>query len=304
MSTEMSTEMSHAKRLRTLLAGPETVIAPGMYDGLTGLLVEQAGFDCAYVGGASIAYSQLGRSDIGLTTCTEVAETIAKIRDRIEIPFVVDADTGFGNALNTQRTMRMFERAGASGIQLEDQTMPKRCGHLDGKTLVSTDEMTGKIKAALDARLDADTVIVGRTDAIAVEGFEAALDRAEAYLEAGADMLFIEAPRSLEQMKTIGDRFASRVPLLANMVEGGKTPVSSAGELGALGFKFVIFPGAMVRIIAKAGQDYLKALKEDGSTAQVRDRMFDFNGLNTLLGTAELLESGKRYDPDALKAAE
>ncbi len=296
--------MSHAKRLRDLLAGPETIVAPGMYDGLTGLMVEQAGFDCAYVGGASIAYSRLGRSDIGLTTCTEVADTISKIRDRIEIPFVVDADTGFGNALNTQRTMRMFERAGASGIQLEDQTMPKRCGHLDGKTLISTDEMTGKIKAALDARLDENTVIVGRTDAIAVEGFECALERAEAYVEAGADMLFIEAPRSLEQMKTIGERFAGRVPLLANMVEGGKTPVSSANDLGDLGFKFVIFPGAMVRIIAKAGQDYLRALKEDGSTAQVRDRMFDFDGLNNLLGTSDLLESGKRYDPGVKKAAE
>jgi 2-methylisocitrate lyase-like PEP mutase family enzyme len=296
--------MTHTQRLRDLLAGPGTIVAPGMYDGLTGLLVEQAGFDCAYVGGASIAYSRLGRSDIGLTTCSEVADTIAKIRERIEIPFVVDADTGFGNALNTQRTMRLFERAGASGIQLEDQTMPKRCGHLDGKTLVSTDEMTGKIKAALDARLDENTVIVGRTDAIAVEGFEAALDRAEAYLEAGADMLFIEAPRSLDEMKTIGERFAGRVPLLANMVEGGKTPVSAADDLGALGFKFVIFPGAMVRIVAKAGQDYLKALKQDGSTAKVRDRMFDFNGLNELLGTAELLDSGKRYDPSVKKAAE
>lgn len=296
--------MSHAKRLRDLLAGSDTVVAPGMYDGITGLLVEQAGFDCAYVGGASIAYSRLGRSDIGLTTCNEVADTISKIRDRIAIPFVVDADTGFGNALNTQRTVRMFERAGASGIQLEDQTMPKRCGHLDGKTLVSTDEMVGKVKAALDARLDDNTVIVGRTDAIAVEGFEAALDRADAYLEAGADMLFIEAPRSLEQMDAIAKRFADRVPLLANMVEGGKTPVSSADDLGKIGFKFVIFPGAMMRMVAKAGQDYLAALKRDGSTAAVRERMFDFNGLNDLLGTADLLEEGKRYDAATLKAAE
>lgn len=296
--------MTHAKRLRELLAGPDTVVAPGLYDGLTGLLVEQAGFDAGYIGGASIAYSRLGRSDIGLTTCSEVADTISKIRDRVELPFVVDADTGFGNALNVQRTMRMFERAGASGIQLEDQTTPKRCGHLDGKTLISTAEMVGKIKAAQDARLDEDTVIVGRTDAIAVEGFDAAIERADAYVEAGADMLFVEAPRSLEEMKTIGDHFAGRVPLLANMVEGGKTPLSSADELGTLGFKFVIFPGAMVRMVAKAGQDYLKALKQDGSTKQVRDRMFDFDGLNNLLGTSELLDSGKQYDPDALKAAE
>lgn len=296
--------MTHTQRLRELLAGPDTIVAPGMYDGLTGLMVEQAGFDAAYIGGASIAYSRLGRSDIGLTTCSEVVDTVSKIRDRIDIPFVVDADTGFGNALNVQRTMRMYERAGASGIQLEDQTTPKRCGHLDGKTLVSTEEMVGKIKAAQDARQDENTVIVGRTDAIAVEGFEAALDRAEAYVEAGADMLFVEAPRSMDELKAVGERFAGRVPLLANMVEGGKTPLSNADELGALGFKFIIFPGAMVRIIAKAGQDYLKALKEDGSTAQVRDRMFDFDGLNNLLGTKELLDSGKRYDPAALKAAE
>lgn len=300
----MSTTGTHAKRLRELIAGPDTIVAPGLYDGLTGLLVEQAGFDAGYIGGASIAYSRLGRSDIGLTTCSEVADTISRIRDRVELPFVVDADTGFGNALNVQRTMRMFERAGASGIQLEDQTTPKRCGHLDGKTLISTAEMVGKIKAAQDARLDDDTVIVGRTDAIAVEGFDAALERAEAYLEAGADMLFIEAPRSLEQMKTIGAQFAGRLPLLANMVEGGKTPLSSADELGALGFKFVIFPGAMVRMVAKAGQDYLKALKQDGSTKQVRDRMFDFGGLNNLLGTKDLLESGKKYDPINQEAAE
>lgn len=300
----MSTTGSHTKRLRELLAGPDTVVAPGMYDGLTGLLVEQAGFDAAYVGGASIAYSRLGRSDIGLTTCSEVANTISMIRDRISIPVVVDADTGFGNALNVQRTMRMFERAGASGIQLEDQTTPKRCGHLDGKTLISTDEMVGKIKAAQDARLDDDTVIVGRTDAIAVEGFDAALDRADAYAEAGADMLFIEAPRSYEQMQTIGDRFKDRVPLLANMVEGGKTPLSNADQLGDMGFKFIIFPGAMVRMIAKAGQEYLAALKRDGATAAVRDRMFDFDGLNDLLGTKDLLDSGKKYDPETLKAAE
>ncbi len=304
MTTAQSPAKSHAKRLRDLLAGPDTIVAPGLYDGLTGLLVEQAGFDAGYIGGASISYSRLGRSDIGLMTCSEVADTVSKIRDRIEIPFVVDADTGFGNALNVQRTMRMFERAGASGVQLEDQTTPKRCGHLDGKTLVSTDEMVGKIKAAQDARLDDDTVIVARTDAIAVEGFEAALDRADAYANAGADMLFIEAPRSYEQMTTIGERFKGRVPLLANMVEGGKTPLSSAADLGDMGFKYVIFPGAMVRIIAKAGQACLKALKEDGSTAQVRDQMFDFDGLNGVLGTTDLLESGKRYDPQTLKAAE
>ena len=290
--------MTAASRLRELLDGPDVVIAPGAYDALTGLLVEQAGFTCVYVSGASIAYSMLGRSDIGLTTCTEVAGVVGRMSERIDLPLIVDADTGYGNALNTQRTVRLYEQAGSAGIQLEDQTFPKRCGHLDGKTLVSTAEMVGKIKAALDARRNSDTVIVARTDAIAVEGFEAALDRAEAYLEAGADMLFIEAPRSMDQMKAITGRFAERVPLLANMVEGGKTPVSSAGDLAAIGFKLVIFPGAMARVLALAGQEYLAALKENGSTKSVRERMFDFQGLNDVIGTPALMELGQKYDPE------
>jgi 2-methylisocitrate lyase-like PEP mutase family enzyme len=272
------------------------VIAPGIFDGLTGLLAEKAGFNCGYIGGASISYSKLGRSDVGLTTSTEVADTISKIRERIDIPFVVDADTGFGNALNTKRTVRMFERAGASGIQIEDQTNPKRCGHLDGKTLIDSKEMVGKIKAALDARLDQNTLIIGRTDAIAVEGFEAALERAEYYLSAGAEMLFIEAPRSLDQMRIIGNQFSSRVPLLANMVEGGKTPVSSAQKLGEIGFKFVIFPGAMIRTMAFAGQRLLSTIKENGTTKELKGQMLNFNELNELIGTDELLKEASQYD--------
>jgi 2-methylisocitrate lyase-like PEP mutase family enzyme len=288
--------MSHALKLRSLLASNETVIAPGIFDGLTGLLAEKAGFNCGYIGGASISYSKLGRSDVGLTTSTEVADTISKIRERIDIPFVVDADTGFGNALNTKRTVRMFERAGASGIQIEDQTNPKRCGHLDGKTLIDSKEMVGKIKAALDARLDQNTLIIGRTDAIAVEGFEAALERAEYYLSAGAEMLFIEAPRSLDQMRIIGNQFSSRVPLLANMVEGGKTPVSSAQKLGEIGFKFVIFPGAMIRTMAFAGQRLLSTIKENGTTKELKGQMLNFNELNELIGTDELLKEASQYD--------
>ena len=288
--------MSHALQLRQLLATNKTIIAPGMYDGLTGLLVEKAGFNCGYIGGASISYSKLGRSDVGLTTSTEVADTISKIRERIDIPIVVDADTGFGNALNTKRTIRMFERAGASGIQIEDQTSPKRCGHLDGKSLIDSKEMEGKIKAALDARIDSDTLIIGRTDAIAVEGFEAALERAECYLSAGAEMLFVEAPRSIEQMRIIGNQFSDRAPLLANMVEGGKTPVSSADELGELGFNFIIFPGAMIRAMAFAGQKLLGTIKNHGSTKELQEQMFNFNELNDLIGTKELLEQASQYD--------
>ena len=182
--------------LKARLGDERILLAPGIYDALTGLVAERAGAEAVYLSGASIAYTRFGRPDIGLVTMTEVGEVIAAIRDRISLPLIVDADTGFGNALNVQRTVRMFERFGADMIQLEDQTLPKRCGHLAGKTLVGTGEMVGKIKAALDARSADTTLIMARTDAIAVEGIEAALDRADAYLEAGADVLFVEAPQT------------------------------------------------------------------------------------------------------------
>ena len=200
------------------------VLAPGIYDALTGLIAEQSGAEAVYLSGASIAYTRFGRSDIGLVSVSEVHDTLAAITDRIEIPVIVDADTGFGNALNVQRTVRQFERAGASAIQLEDQSFPKRCGHLDGKTLVPMQEMVGKIKAALDARHDHSTLIVARTDARAVEGLDAAMERAASYRDAGADILFVEAPQSREEMHLIADKFGKDIPLLANMVEGGKTP--------------------------------------------------------------------------------
>ena len=296
--------MSHAATLRTLLRAPDVIVAPGMYDALTALLIEQAGFGCAYLGGASIAYSRIGRPDIGLTSATEVAETVAQIRERISIPLIVDADTGFGNALNTQRTVKMFERMGASGIQLEDQTYPKRCGHLAGKTLVPMSEMVGKVKAALDARANPDTVIIARTDAIAVEGFDAALERAHRYAEAGADVLFVEAPRTLKEMAALGRHFAGKIPLLANMVEGGRTPLKPAAELATLGFKLVIYPGAMMRVTAFAAAEYLKVLKADGETVRMRDRMFDFSQLNAILGLDEIMAAGARYDGAIKKAAE
>ncbi|HKU47258.1 MAG TPA: isocitrate lyase/phosphoenolpyruvate mutase family protein, partial [Burkholderiales bacterium] len=219
---------------------------------------------------------------------------LARITERAALPVIVDADAGFGNALNTQRTVRAFERAGAAAIQLEDQVTPKRCGHLDGKALISAGEMAGKLRAALDARSRA--LIVARTDAIAVEGLEPALERAERYLEAGADVLFIEAPRTLEEMKAVTQRFASRVPLLANMVEGGKTPVLAAEALQALGFSIAIFPGAVARALGFAAQEFYASLKQHGGTDALRGRMLDFQALNRLIGTPELLNQGKKYD--------
>jgi 2-methylisocitrate lyase-like PEP mutase family enzyme len=286
-----------AHPLKARLAEPRVLLAPGIYDALSALIAERAGFEALYLSGASLAYTQLARSDVGLTTATEVAEALARITERVRTPIIVDADTGFGNALNVQRTVRLLERAGAAMIQLEDQTFPKRCGHLAGKSVVSVGEMRGKLAAALDARAGAGTLILARTDAVAVEGFDAALERAQAYLECGVDALFIEALAGAQQMAAACERFAARVPLLANMVEGGRTPVQSAAELGARGFRIVIFPGGTVRALAHTLGDYYASLLAHGSTAPWRDRMLDFDGLNALIGTPELLALGKHYGP-------
>jgi 2-methylisocitrate lyase-like PEP mutase family enzyme len=278
------------------LQQPKAVLAPGVYDALTALIAEQAGFEALYLSGASIAYTRLGRSDIGLTTATEVADTLARITERVNLPVITDADTGFGNALNTMRTVKLFERAGAAMLQLEDQTFPKRCGHLDGKSVIPAAEMCGKLKAALDARTSQDTLILARTDALAIEGLDAALDRAERYLECGVDALFIEALRTPEQMDAACRRFGQRIPLLANMVEGGKTPVQSADELQARGFRIVIFPGGTARAVAHTLQGYYASLHQHQTTAPWQSQMLDFDGLNDVIGTTELMAQGKRYE--------
>jgi len=227
-----------------------------------------------------------------------VAATLSAIRERTDVPLVVDVDTGFGNALNVMRTVRLFERIGASALQIEDQTMPKRCGHLADKALVPAEEMVGKVKAAVDARQDPDLVLIARTDAVAVEGLAAALDRAERYREAGADMVFVEAPRSRDELEQVVARFAGKAPLMANMVEGGQTPQETAADLQALGFDLVIFPGGLVRAIAHMAGDYFASLKDNGSTQPFRGRMLNFEQLNALLGTADMLALGKSYEND------
>lgn len=281
--------------LRERLACAPILVAPGVYDGLTAALAEAAGFEALYLSGAAVAYTRLGRPDIGLSTMSEMADTMALIRDRVKLPVIIDADTGFGNALNARRTMQVYERAGASALQVEDQTYPKRCGHLSDKSLIPASEMAGKIAAMADARASDATLIIARTDAIAVEGFEAALARAEMYLGAGADALFIEAPRSMDQLQAICETFRGRAPLMANMVEGGATPITSATDLEALGFSLVIFPGGIVRAIARTAEDYYESLRANGSNAPFAGRMFDFGGLNDRIGTAGMLELGARY---------
>lgn len=282
--------------LKQSLQGDRVVVAPGVYDALTAALAADAGFEALYLSGAAIAYTRLGRPDIGLVSMSEVAEVVALVRDRVPTPLVVDADTGYGNALNVQRTVRMFERAGASAIQLEDQGFPKRCGHLQDKALIRDAEMAGKIKAAVDARRSEQTLIIARTDAVAVEGFARAVERARLYAAAGADVLFVEAPKSREQLAAVTAELGALRPLLANMVEGGDTPLASAAELGAIGFRLVIFPGGIVRALARTAQDYYRSLAANGSNQPFQDRMFDFRALNALIGTPGMLARGQEYE--------
>lgn len=288
--------MAETKTLKIRLSQKPIVVAPGIYDALTALIATSAGFDTLYVSGAGIAYARLGRPDIGLVSVSEVIDTVALIRDRTGAHLIVDADTGYGNALNVERTVRNLERAGASAIQIEDQSFPKRCGHLDDKSLIPPEEMTGKIMAAVDSRRSSDTLIVARTDAVAVEGFERAIDRAQAYREAGADILFVEAPKAHDELARVTKSLGGSLPLMANMVEGGKTPALSATELEALGFALVIFPGGIVRALAKAAGDFYASLAAHGSTEPFRARMHDFESLNRILGTPEMLARGKRYE--------
>jgi 2-methylisocitrate lyase-like PEP mutase family enzyme len=289
-ASEMAARLQDAERARGI------VVAPGVYDALSAAIAASAGFDTLYLSGAAIAYCRLGRPDIGLVSSTEVAETIALVRDRVACSLIVDADTGYGNALNVQRTVRLFERAGASAIQLEDQVFPKRCGHLSGKAVIPAAEMAGKIRAAVDARHSESTLIVGRTDAAAVEGLDRAIERGRLYAESGADLLFIEAPRTRDDLQQVVQRLGNTAPLLANMVEGGNTPLLTADELAGIGYRIVIFPGGIVRALARAARDYYSSLIAHGTNAPFQDRMFDFQGLNDMLGTADILKKGRSYE--------
>jgi 2-methylisocitrate lyase-like PEP mutase family enzyme len=291
--------VADAESLRSRLARKPIVVAPGVYDAFTALVATQAGFGTLYLSGAAIAYTRLGRPDIGLVSMSEVAGTLALIRDRVDAQVIVDADTGYGNAINVVRTVRAFEQAGASAIQLEDQDFPKRCGHLDGKALVPAEEMCGKIQAAVDSRRSSDTLVIARTDAVAVEGFERAVERAARYAEAGADMLFVEAPKARDDLARIVTTLGGKLPLMANMVEGGKTPPLSAAELEVIGFALVIFPGGIVRAFGRMATDYYASLATHGTTEPYRSRMLDFDGLNALIGTPEMLALGKSYETPA-----
>lgn len=284
--------------LRQLLARGTVLSVPGIYDGLSARLVELAGFEAAFLSGACLSFARFGRPDMGLVSAAEVAESVAVIRERTELPLIVDMDTGFGNALNVKRTVATFERAGASALQMEDQLMPKRCGHMQGKQVISSGEMVGKIHAALDARHSSDTLIFARTDALGVHGFEDALERAERYLEAGADAIFVEAPKTVAQMQIIGERFGHRTPLIHNLVEGGNSPVQTLEELQALAYRVALYPASLLHLFIPAAQKMLAELRHTGHLQSLRNQMIDLTAVNSLLGADELLAASEEYQFD------
>lgn len=281
-------------QLRALLAKPGCIIAPGVADALGARLVAMEGFDAVYMTGFGTSLTRLGMPDVGLLTETEMVDNAARIVDASQLPVVADADTGYGNPVNVRRTIRDYERAGVAGVHLEDQQWPKRCGHLSGKRVIPTDEMVAKLKSACDARRDGDFVIIARTDAIAVEGLEAAFERAERYREAGADVLFVEAPVGVEQVKQVAARFKG-VPLLYNMAASGKTPDLPADELGRLGFKLAIYPNWMLLAAIPAMQGLLRELKRAGGIAAVRDKVATFKTFTEVAGLPEIQALEARY---------
>jgi 2-methylisocitrate lyase-like PEP mutase family enzyme len=282
--------------LRQLLGRGRLIAMPGVYDALSALIAERAGFEGVFLSGSALSYTLLARPDIGLVTLSEVAATLERIRDRVAMPILVDADSGFGNALNVARTVRILERAGASAIQIEDQVNHKPPGNLAARPLISTSEMVGKIKAALDARHSAETLISARSDSPFTETFDQALDRARAYAEAGADIIFVEGLAELTQLQRLTAEFAGRTPLLHNLLDGGKSPVQTANELAGLGYSIVLFPGAAVQSATSAMEKALHTLKAEGHTKSLRDGMHDAKSLNALIGTPDFLAAAQSYD--------
>ena len=285
--------MKSTKRLRELLARPGAIMAPGVADALNARLVKRHGFEAVYMTGAGTTAVRLGMPDVGLLTMTEMIDNAGRIAEASGLPLIADADNGYGGVLNVRRTIQGYERAGVAGVHLEDQVIPKRCGHLAGKQVVPVEEAVAKIRAAADARIDPDFVIIARTDAVAVEGFDAALERAAKYREAGADMLFVEALNA-EQLPKIAPRFKG-VPLLYNMATSGKTPFLSKAEIERLGFKLIIYPNWLMLAAIKAASQVLETLKKEGSIAGLAPQVPSFKEFFDLVGMDEVQEMEARY---------
>ncbi len=279
--------------MRGLLARPEPLVLPGCVDALTARLAVGAGFEAVYATGAGIANTLLGQPDVGLTTMHEVLGQVERMCEAVDVPVVADIDTGFGNALNARRTVRAFERAGVAAVQIEDQVFPKRCGHFAGKDVIPLPEMLGKLRAVLDARTDGDLVVVARTDALATDGLDAAVERALAFVDVGADVIFVEAPPSRDSLAALPGRIPA--PLVANMVEGGRTPVVAAAELGEMGYRVVLFANTALRVAAAAVRDAFAELRRTGGTEGLVDRMLSWEDRQALVGLAEVEALEQRY---------
>ena len=286
--------MAATTRFRELIDRPEILPAMGGYDALSARLIEQAGGEVVYMSGSSVSTSVHGYPDVGLTTMTEMVDRARGMVGAVDVPVFCDADTGYGNPVNVGRTVEEYERAGVAGIHIEDQTFPKKCGHFDDKAVVPSEEMVGKLRAATDAREDDDFVLIARTDAIAVEGFERAIDRAEAYVDAGADVLFVEAPTTREELERVGDAFPE-IPLVANMTEGGETPLFTASEFEAMGYDVVLYPATGFKAAAKAMQELFEEIAETGTQKGMMDRLVTWQGRNDITGLDEVVELERRY---------
>lgn len=296
-------EMKATARLRALLNEQRCIVAPGVADALAARLVALEGFEAIYMTGFGTSLTRLGMPDVGLLTASEMVDNASRIADASGLPLIADADTGYGNPINVRRTILDYEKAGVAGIHLEDQAWPKRCGHLAGKRVIPAAEMVAKIKAACDARRDAGFVIIARTDAIAVEGLEAALERGERYREAGADMLFIEAPVGRAEVERVARHFEG-VPLLYNMAASGKTPDLPAEELGRLGFRLAIYPNWLILAAIPAMLNLLRELKRTGSIAHLRDKVATFRQFTEIAGLPEIQQLEERYGvPDDQRAS-
>jgi methylisocitrate lyase len=294
---EKRSSMRKTSRFRQLVEAPEILLLPGAQDALSARIAEQAGFPAITAGGYCASATLLGQPDTSQLSLTEMADFYARICDAVELPVFGDGDTGFGNMTNAARTVRLYERAGLAGMFIEDQVFPKRCGHMAGKSVIPTEEMVGKLKAALDARDDPDFVLMARTDALAVHGLDEALERMAIYREVGADLLFVEAPRSVDDMRRICRELDG--PCLANMIDGGKTPVLPLAELATLGFAVVTYALSPTYVMAKAARDFLRHLASEGSSLGYQDRMTTFDEFNEMIGLARLRDREGRYIDDA-----
>ncbi|MFQ6026968.1 MAG: oxaloacetate decarboxylase [Dehalococcoidia bacterium] len=280
-------------KLCQMLQTPGIITAPGAYDCLTAKIIESAGFPAVYMTGAGTSVSRLGVPDLGLATMTDMVSNAAEIAAMVQVPVIADADTGYGGVLNVQRTIRQYERAGVAAVHIEDQEMPKRCGHLDDKRIIPTEDMVGKIRAAVDARTDADFRIIVRTDALAVSGWEDTMRRCESYVLAGADILFVEALRSREDAQRVAANFD--VPLLYNFVETGKSPLIPAAELEQIGFKVVIFPVSALLTVCRAVGNLMQKLREQGTTIDQINNMVSLEDCFNTVGLGEMVAEDAKY---------